>query len=53
LIDEKGAENIADSCLAVTVKYGRGKPVSMKNMREVLKLADQYGIEFFRCNTLC
>jgi len=34
LIDEKGAENIAYVCLAVTVNLAGGQPVSMKNMKE-------------------
>ncbi|MBW7936386.1 MAG: tryptophanase, partial [Flavobacteriales bacterium] len=45
LIDEKGAENIAYVCLAVTVNLAGGQPVSMKNMREVRELTNKYGIK--------
>jgi tyrosine phenol-lyase len=47
LIDEKGAENIAYVCLAVTVNLAGGQPVSMKNMKEVRKLTSRYGIKLF------
>jgi len=53
LIDEHGAENIAYICLAVTVNMAGGQPVSMKNMREVHKLARQYGINIFFDATRC
>ncbi|MBP9031453.1 MAG: tryptophanase, partial [Dysgonomonadaceae bacterium] len=53
LIDEHGAENIAYICLAVTVNMAGGQPVSMKNMREVHKLARQYGIDIFFDATRC
>lgn len=47
LIDEKGAENIAYVCLAVTVNLAGGQPVSMKNMRDVYALCQKYGIKVF------
>lgn len=47
LIDEKGAENIAYVCLAVTVNLAGGQPVSMKNMREVHELCQKHGIKVF------
>jgi len=47
LIDEKGAENIAYVCLAVTVNQAGGQPVSMKNMKDVRKLTARYGIRVF------
>ncbi|HHX70856.1 MAG: tyrosine phenol-lyase [Miniphocaeibacter sp.] len=47
LIDEKGAENIAYVCLAVTVNLAGGQPVSMKNMREVSELCHKHGIKVF------
>ncbi len=53
LIDEKGAENIAYVCLAVTVNLAGGQPVSMKNMREVRQLADKYKINVFYDATRC
>lgn len=50
LIDEKGAENIAYVCLAVTVNLAGGQPVSMKNMREVHELCSKHGIKvMFDC----
>lgn len=53
LIDEKGAENIAYVCLAVTVNLAGGQPVSMKNMKEVRKLTSRYGIKVFYDATRC
>lgn len=53
LIDEKGAENIAYVCLAVTVNLAGGQPVSMKNMRAVRELTDRYGIQVFYDATRC
>ncbi|NLU29692.1 MAG: tyrosine phenol-lyase [Bacteroidales bacterium] len=53
LIDEKGAENIAYVCLAVTVNLAGGQPVSMKNMREVRQLVDKYKINVFYDATRC
>ncbi|MCZ2442978.1 MAG: tyrosine phenol-lyase [Flavobacteriales bacterium] len=53
LIDEKGAENIAYVCLAVTVNLAGGQPVSMKNMREVRELTNKYGIKVFYDATRC
>ena len=53
LIDEKGAENIAYVCLAVTVNLAGGQPVSMKNMREVRQLTQKYGISVFYDATRC
>ena len=53
LIDEKGAENIAYVCLAVTVNLAGGQPVSMKNMRAVRELTNKYGIKVFYDATRC
>ncbi|MDO1945361.1 beta-eliminating lyase-related protein, partial [Escherichia coli] len=47
LIDEKGAENIAYICLAVTVNLAGGQPVSMANMRAVRELTEAHGIKVF------
>ena len=38
LINEKGAENIAYVCLAVTVNLAGGQPVSIANMKAVREL---------------
>lgn len=53
LIDEKGAENIAYVCLAVTVNLAGGQPVSMKNMKEVRELTSRHGIKVFYDATRC
>ena len=53
LIDEKGAENIAYVCLAVTVNLAGGQPVSMKNMKAVRELTNKYGIKVFFDATRC
>ena len=53
IIKEKGAENIAYICLAVTVNLAGGQPVSMKNMKEVRKVADKYGVKVFYDATRC
>lgn len=53
LIDEKGAENIAYVCLAVTVNLAGGQPVSMENMRAVRELTNKYGIKVFYDATRC
>ncbi|QMJ02118.1 tyrosine phenol-lyase [Citrobacter freundii] len=53
LIDEKGAENIAYICLAVTVNLAGGQPVSMANMRAVRELTDAHGIKVFYDATRC
>lgn len=53
VIDEKGAENIAYVCLAVTVNLAGGQPVSMKNMREVHELCSKHGIKVFFDATRC
>ncbi|HBT4804001.1 TPA: tyrosine phenol-lyase [Klebsiella quasipneumoniae subsp. similipneumoniae] len=53
LIDEKGAENIAYICLAVTVNLAGGQPVSMANMRAVRELTHAYGIKVFFDATRC
>ncbi len=50
LIEEKGAENIAYVCLAVTVNLAGGQPVSMGNMKAVRELTNKHGIKvFFDC----
>ena len=53
LIDEKGAENIAYICLAVTVNLAGGQPVSMANMRVVRELTEAHGIKVFYDATRC
>lgn len=53
LINEKGAENIAYVCLAVTVNLAGGQPVSMANMRAVRMLTAKYGIKIFFDATRC
>src|SRR5690606_2061882 len=53
LINEKGAENIAYVCLAVTVNLAGGQPVSMKNMRDVRQLTEKHGIKVFFDATRC
>ena len=53
LIKEKGPENIAYVCLAVTVNLAGGQPVSMKNMREVHELCSKHGIKVFYDATRC
>ncbi|PIE36482.1 tyrosine phenol-lyase [candidate division KSB3 bacterium] len=53
LINEKGAENIAYVCLAVTVNLAGGQPVSMKNMRDVRELTAKHGIKVFYDATRC
>ncbi len=53
LIDEKGAENIAYVCLAVTVNLAGGQPVSIENMRAVRELTNKYGIKVFYDATRC
>ena len=53
LIDEKGADNIAYVCLAVTVNLAGGQPVSMENMKEVRALTARYGIRLFYDATRC
>ena len=53
VIKEKGAENIAYICLAVTVNLAGGQPVSMKNMKEVREVADKYGVKVFYDATRC
>ncbi|MDD3771922.1 MAG: tyrosine phenol-lyase [Weeksellaceae bacterium] len=53
LIDEKGAENIAYVCLAVTVNLAGGQPVSMANMKAVRELTQKHGIKVFFDATRC
>jgi tyrosine phenol-lyase len=53
MIDEKGAENIAYICLAVTVNLAGGQPVSMANMRAVRELTAAHGIKVFYDATRC
>lgn len=53
LIEEKGAENIAYICLAVTVNLAGGQPVSMANMKAVRELTAKHGIKVFYDATRC
>ncbi len=47
IIEEKGEENIPLIMLTITNNTGGGQAVSMENIEEVSKIADQYGIPFF------
>ncbi len=53
LIADKGAENIAYVCLAITVNMAGGQPVSMGNMRAVHALTRRYGIKVYYDATRC
>lgn len=53
LINEKGAENIAYVCLAVTVNLAGGQPVSMANMKAVRELTAKHKIKVFYDATRC
>jgi tyrosine phenol-lyase len=53
LIQEKGAENIAYVCVAVTVNLAGGQPVSMGNLRAVRELTARHGIKIFFDATRC
>lgn len=53
VITEKGAENIAYVCLAVTVNLAGGQPVSMANMRAVRALTNKHNIKVFYDATRC
>lgn len=53
LIDEKGAENIAYVCLAVTVNLAGGQPVSMQNMKDVHEICSKHNIKVFFDATRC
>ncbi len=53
VIADKGAENIAYICLAVTVNLAGGQPVSMGNMRDVYQIASENGIKVFYDATRC
>lgn len=53
VIEEKGAENIAYVCLAVTVNLAGGQPVSMENMRAVRELTKKHNIKVFFDATRC
>ncbi|MDX4944864.1 tyrosine phenol-lyase [Providencia manganoxydans] len=53
LIEEKGAENIAYICLAITVNLAGGQPVSMQNMRDVKALCEKHHIRVFYDATRC
>lgn len=46
-IEEKGTEKIPLIMLTVTNNTGGGQPVSMKNIKEVSKIAEQYDLPFF------
>lgn len=53
LIDEKGAENIAYVCCAITVNLAGGQPVSIQNIRETSELCHKNGIKMFMDATRC
>ncbi|GAB4304115.1 MAG: tryptophanase [Myxococcota bacterium] len=46
-IADRGANNIPICMLTITNNSGGGQPVSMKNIRDVRKICDKYGIPFF------
>lgn len=46
-IEEKGSENIPLVMITVTNNSGGGQPVSMKNIREVRKVCNEYRIPLF------
>lgn len=45
LIKEKGPDRIPYVCIATTVNMAGGQPISLKNLREVKKLTQSYGIK--------
>lgn len=47
LIEEVGAENIPLVMITCTNNSGGGQPVSMRNIRAVREVCDQYGLPFF------
>ena len=53
VIDEKGAENIAYVCVAITVNLAGGQPVSMQNLRETYELCRKHNIKVFMDATRC
>ncbi|WP_204599787.1 tyrosine phenol-lyase [Clostridium pascui] len=53
LIEEKGAENIAYICLAVTVNLAGGQPVSIANMKAVREVTAKHGVKVFFDATRC
>ncbi|MDR2103563.1 MAG: tyrosine phenol-lyase [Treponema sp.] len=53
VIDEKGAENIAYVCVAITVNLAGGQPVSIQNLRDVSALCKKHGIKMFMDATRC
>jgi tyrosine phenol-lyase len=53
IIDEKGAENIAYICVAITVNLAGGQPVSMQNLRDVSALCKKHHIMMFMDATRC
>ncbi len=46
-IEDKGPENIPLVMMTITNNTGGGQPVSMKNIKEVSEVADQYDLPFF------
>ena len=44
-LKENGAENVPMIIVTLTCNTSGGQPVSLKNMREVRKLADKYGVK--------
>lgn len=47
LIEEVGADNIPLVMITCTNNSGGGQPVSMRNIRAVREVCDQYGLSFF------
>ncbi len=46
-INEKGKENIAFIIVTITCNSAGGQPVSMKNIKNVRKIADKYDLDLF------
>jgi tyrosine phenol-lyase len=44
VIESKKPENVPYICVATTVNMAGGQPISLHNLKEVRKMADQYGI---------
>lgn len=47
VIQEEGSERVSLILVTVTCNNNGGQPVSMANLREVRRIADQYGLPFY------